>query len=307
MCIDADMSNDSSRLFWAGLVAVTLVTTGAHLRADVKTPATPGMKTVQIAGAGGKKVAIQVQDSADPFKSVSSDATGPYDPEHIFSRSSTMADKSFMGSTAQTKTNSEFTNSNSFPTKAYDDPAVKPGQASKFDTHAFPVTSAATTSAATGFDKPYLTASATNKSSAYATATDTDDQNHAANLGKAGKPETESAYVDATKQYLGPGAQHVPDGVNVKENVVLSRVSDIPNRPLSIDEVRNLINHETKPNTDEPSEPASKPLNDPTYQPEPLRDNPHPGNAKVDDDKDDPVPSPGTIADPESAEPLPQH
>jgi hypothetical protein len=110
----------------------------------------------------------------------------------------------------------------------------------------------------------------------------------------------------ASKQYLGPGAQHVPDDIVIKDNFVISRMSGLPNRPLSIDEVRNLINHETKPNTDiKPDEP-SKPLNDPNYKPEPLRDMPAPNN---NDDANDPVPPPGTMASPqapENSEQLPQ-
>ncbi len=109
----------------------------------------------------------------------------------------------------------------------------------------------------------------------------------------------------SNKMYLGPGAQRVPDDIVIKENVVISRMSGLPNRSLSIDEVRNLINHETKPNTDAKPDAPNKPLNDPNYKPEPLRDAPSPAS---EDDKNDPVPPPGTMAapPPENAEPLPQ-
>jgi hypothetical protein len=88
---------------------------------------------------------------------------------------------------------------------------------------------------------------------------------------------------------------------------------------LSVDEVRALINHGFKPDLSEPAAPASKPLNDPNYQPEPLRIEPTsaddalpvppaPGMHKVqDDDSNDPVPSPGTMAEhPEDAQSLPK-
>jgi hypothetical protein len=83
-------------------------------------------------------------------------------------------------------------------------------------------------------------------------------------------------------------------------------ISDLPNRALTIDEVRNLINHGFKPNTDLKPEEQSKPLNDPNYKPEPLREMPAPA---TDDDRNDPVPPPGTMAapqPPENSVPLPQ-
>ncbi len=88
-------------------------------------------------------------------------------------------------------------------------------------------------------------------------------------------------------------------------------ITDLPDRPLTIDEVRNLINHGFKPDTEVKPEEPSKPLNDPDYKPEPLRDMPAP--ASSDDDKDDPVPAPGTMSSPaipavpaENSDALPQ-
>ncbi len=54
----------------------------------------------------------------------------------------------------------------------------------------------------------------------------------------------------------------------MKENVVIAHVSDIPNRPLTVDEVRGLINHGLKPDTAAPPGMPSKAINDPNYKPE---------------------------------------
>jgi hypothetical protein len=114
-----------------------------------------------------------------------------------------------------------------------------------------------------------------------------------------------------SKQYLGPGAQHLPPGFDNKEEVIAqARLSDLPNRPLTIDEVRGLINHGFKPDTNVKPETSSKPLNDPDYKPEVSPAPPDsPQGSKADDDKNDPLPAPGTMSQPppENSESLPQH
>jgi hypothetical protein len=128
------------------------------------------------------------------------------------------------------------------------------------------------------------------------------DQNRTAK--ESGKTsETHSANL--AKQYVGPGAQHDPNGS--KDNVVIAHVSDIPDRPLSIDEVRGLINHGFKPDTTAPPDAPTKAINDPDYKPEASPE--VPSARASDDDKDAPLPSPGAMAQPppENSESLPQH
>jgi hypothetical protein len=297
---------DSSVIPWTRLVALIFVATGPLLHADDNTNkvSPDGFRTVN-ATVNGKTVPIRVKDSADPYQSVSSQNTGKYDPENIFSQSSSMAHKSFLSPTETMKSDNDF--KDTFATKSYNDPSLGTLQQSKFDTRSFPATSGTVSD----YNKAYPTTSAeATKAAQLGAGADTEDQNRTAVLGGLEKPEVLTANSMANKQYLGPGAQKVPDDVYIKDNVVISRMSGLPDRPLSIDEVRNLINHGTKPDTDVPPEPPSKPLNDPDYKPEPLRDNPTPGpipdKSRIDDDKDDPVPPPGMIAEPESAEPLPQ-
>ena len=126
------------------------------------------------------------------------------------------------------------------------------------------------------------------------------------------------ASPEANKEYGGPEAdiirQRVKPGLQIDGD--LQKLTEIPNRPLTVDEVRALINHGFKPDFTKPAAPDNKALNDPDYQPEPLRIDP-PEDAtpappaaaahKVqDDDTNDPVPAPGTMAEhPEDSEPLP--
>jgi hypothetical protein len=86
-------------------------------------------------------------------------------------------------------------------------------------------------------------------------------------------------------------------------------LKDLPDRPLTIDEVRALINHGIQPDTTVKPAPPSKPLNDPDYQPEPSPPPPDGPAPASEDDKNDPVPPPGTLAQPppENSESLPQH
>ncbi len=221
-----------------------------------------------------------------------------------------MANRTFSSpSDSFTKSYSEFKNHDrdTFTTKAYVDDASTASAPNLGANASFPTTHAYSRNA-TGFDKSYLTSNADvgqTRTAVLASSNVSADQNRTAVLGGPEKPDVLGANSMANKQYLGPGAQNVPDGIVIKDNIVLSRMSGLPNRPLSIDEVRNLINHETKPNTDAKPEEPSKPLNDPNYKPEPLRDTPSP----ADDDKNDPVPPPGTMGAPqapENSEPLPR-
>ena len=282
-------------------MAVTLVIAAPHLYADDK-PAGDGDRVVQV-NVGGKTMPIKVRDSKDPFRNVSSSqSSGKYDPERIFSTTSSMADKKFTMPTETATRSDSSQNRPAFVTKPFaeDGFLTAPNLHAKADarTSSFNKT-------ATGFDRSYYTAANDDHArQAIPGVTETSpDQHRTAVLGGPEKQDALPTDSMANKQYLGPGAQHVPSNVFIKENVVLTRVNDLPNRPLTIDEVRNLINHETKPNTDAKPDAPSKALNDPNYKPEPLRDL----SLIKDEDKDDSVPPPGMMSrPPENSEPLPQ-
>lgn len=297
------MSRVGSLHFGLGLLAVALLTASPALFADPKPVVPPGFKIVNIP-AGGRTIPVLVKEQSDPLKSLGSPSNdGHYNPENIYSEKNAMADKKFDYSGDNNFQRSAITKDDgAFVTKTYQDPALATG--SRYDTKANLPTAAAYTRSASGFDKSYPTGSADdqNRTSSFATSTSS-YQNRAAVLDGPETAEGLAFSPMATKQYLGPGAQNVPAGYEIKENVVISRMSGLPNRPLSIDEVRNLINNGTKPDTDAPPAEPSKPLNDPNYKPEPDSNVP---TRDEDDDKDDPVPPPGVISAPENAEPLPQ-
>jgi len=300
-------------IFWTRLIPVILVTTGRLLHADDQPASSDGSKSVPVT-IGGKVIPVQVKEQSNALEHAS--FPDELDPQRVFSATNPMANKTFVPpSDSLSKGNSDFNNrdQNTFITKSYAfDPSAP--TAPNLDAKAsFPTTSAYSRNA-TGFDKNYTTSTADagqNRTAALGASPTSADQNRTAVLGGPEKPEVFASDPMANKQYLGPGAQHVPDNLVIKDNVVLSRMSGLPNRPLSIDEVRNLINHGFEPDTDvKPAEP-SKPLNDPNYKPEPLRISPAQDQAAPtgDDDKNDPVPPPGTMAAPqapENSEPLPQ-
>ena len=95
--------------FWTRLIAVTFVTTGRLLHADGPSTFSDGSKIVPV-NVGGRTVPILVKEGGDPFKNVSSsDSTGKYDPERIFSSTSSMAHKSFsLPSDSLSKSNADF-------------------------------------------------------------------------------------------------------------------------------------------------------------------------------------------------------
>lgn len=305
------MSLDSRPLFWTCLIAVACLTTGQILHADDKptNPAIPeGYKEVHLKAGG----TVLVPKEANSYQHVrSSDPTEAYKPDHInYGATSHMADKTFTpAASSYSKHDSALGtgDQSSFLTKAYVDPAQSnhalPNLNQKYNlpdanTMGHPVSD---------FNKSYATPSASlghNSSDAYATRTSS-DQRRTAILGQ----EKTAAFASsmANKPFTGKNADVVLNRASPIDASQI-QVKDLPDRPLTIDEVRALINHGFKPNTDaKPDEDQpSKALNDPDYTPEPFRELQPP---PTEDDKNDPVPPPGTMAQPppENSEPLPQH
>jgi hypothetical protein len=266
----------------------------------------PGYKQVRLpSGAVVTVKDVPVQQSTI------GNTTGKYDPSsYDLNRTSPFSGKQFLpGTTSRYDKDSAFTpaDNTTYVTKQYDSSLLNSsalqGKEAKFDQPAYNGVNSAS-----GWDKEYTTTGnylAQNQTTALNTTTTSSDQNRSAEL-PPGKTDV-FPYSDSSKQYLGPGAQNVPKGVNIKDNVVLSHFDDftgLPDRPLTIDEVRDLINHGVTPDTKSPPPPESKPLNDPAYVPRPLRDMPTPN-----DERNDAVPPPGTMSmpqPPENSEPLPQ-
>lgn len=266
-------------------------------------------------GTGPNKGYVRVKKQADPFRNVksSSDSSDKYEPDRInFGSTSSYANKSFSSGDATVSKDPKGTSDlkqQSFITPSFNANSLAsknevPNTGTKFSTRK----SGSSNEAASEYARPFVTTSADsslNKASLFASNT-SGYQGRNARIGSE-KTDTFSNLAYSGKQYLGPGAQKVPEDITIKDNVVLTRMSGLPDRTLSIDEVRNLINHETKPNTSAAPEAPSKPLNDPGYKPAPLRE--APPVQPIPDDKLDLIPSPGMISSPvppENLEPLPK-
>jgi hypothetical protein len=293
-----------------GATTVLFLTAAAFLlRADTAPPApSPGYHLVRI-GDGDKPTYIQVKNDVNPYANVSSPGSSDkYRPDEMsFSAQSPLANKTFSSGSASTH-KSDAAGQRTFVTKSYlgDSQAALEGSISDPTAKTQFATASAYGKNAAGFDKSFSSSSfdtGSDKTVASLAARTSPYQGREASINSE-KPEVFADSSLATKQYLGPGAQHVPDGITVKENVLLTRMSGVPDRPLTIDEVRELINHDVTPDPTAKPPPATKPLNDPAYK-RPVRPAP-----PEEDDKNDPVPPPGMMAapslpPPENSEPLP--
>ena len=252
----------------------------------------------------------------DPLHNISASGNGSkYDPERIFSTTSEMADKKFVSGTfsdAKGDASLQASEQTTFLSKPYD--GLSESDSKTQDLHtAFATKSFATEKTdVSESTKSFTTTSADlgrGQAPLYASSTSTSTDQDRTAIFKTEKIEDLGTVEPmASKQYLGPGAQQVPDGIEVKENQVIWNMTGLPSRALTVDEVRNLINHGITPDTDTKPDESSKPLNDPDYKGDPLRESP-PAPTATDDDKNNPVPSPGTLAQPppENGEPLPSH
>lgn len=269
-----------------------------------------GYKAVSVGGKGGP--VVRVKEEPGPYKNVKSSHTpDKYEPDQPdYSHTSSFANKRFSSSEALISKNNSSIDAReqrTFITKPYfgNTSTQTDKTTPNLNAPVSPSGASAYGHDASGFNKSFATSSADasmTKTAALASTT-SEYQGRTARLGDQ-KTEVFASTTLASKQYLGPGAQKVPDGITIKDNVVMTRMSGLPDRDLTVDEVRDLINHETKPDTNAKPEPPSKSLNDPDYKPVPS-----PAPPAMEDDKNDPVPPPGTMAvpqPPENSEPLPR-
>jgi hypothetical protein len=297
-------------LLLAGLIAVL------PLHAD-DTPAPSSGDHVVAIKSGDHTAYIHVRDTPNPYQNIPDSGPSTHPDQFSFNKTSPYANKSYATEAAVTSQDSSSYQKNlerSFVTKSYfshpGDPAdtTTPGLQSKADISS----AAAYTHPASGYDKSFIAPGSSdtgqNKTAQFA-ATTSSFQGRAANIG--GHPIKGFANTLANKTYAGPEVDAVKKDIN-RMNQGLISMKDLPDRPLTIDEVRALINHGAKPDYDNKNPAPGKALNDPDYQPDPapapLRDAPPPGHLKDDNDG---VPDPGTMAHPqppapENSEPLPQ-
>ena len=298
----------------ACLSAIALLATAPLLRADDPPAPTPppGYKVIYHDVGGGKRMPILVQNQPDPLRHANL-GSDPLDPQKVFSETNPDANKTFLpGNAAGLDKSAGLDTQQTFPTKVYD--TSGPASVYNFGSKStFHTTAYAGTKSAAGYDQVFPTKSAPpdldEATSAFAPM-GAAEQNRTAPINA--RAEEVFASPDADKKFTGPEEDARHNHLKKLSNGQML-IENIPDRPLSIDEVKDLINHGFKPDLSQPPPAASKPLNDSDYQPEPLRieptsadDAPTSTQKVKDDDANDPVPSPGTMADPpENSEPLP--
>ena len=304
---------------WTPLLAVALVTTMGLLRADDPAPSSDGYKTVTVPSANGKSITVRVQQQPDALAHAS--FPDDLDHKHAFSATNPMANKSFTMPTDGSPTGTtayKDAKQDGFITKSYNFDGSAPS-APELDRHANVSTNNNFNKNAPGFDKGFDTKAngAQNQAALLASATSS-EQGRTANLGTVNTFPTQASAMSG-KPFSGEESDALHHTLTRMKNGQML-VTDLPDRPLTIDEVRELINHGFKADTTKPPEESSKPLNDPNYLPEPLRDNPQPQSPAEktppraqpvnpgDDDKFDAVPGPGMMSQPapENTQPLPQ-
>lgn len=294
---------DSAILHWTRFITVALLLTSQTLLADDKPPisTSDNVQMVPVKVAGGKTAYVPVQKQLNPFRNLTTS------DQLSFNKESPLANKQFSPSNNSFSQSDTSFQQQTFLTKSYFSDSksqtntTTPNLNTKFSTE----NSTAYNRSASEFDRSFATSGsdiAQNKKAIFASNT-SDYQGQTAVLGSH-HVDTFASTTLVAKPYQGPEVDDIKRDLN-QVNQGLSRMSGLPSRPLTIDEVRDLINHQTKPNTDSKPEAASKPLNDPDYKPVPMRISP----ADEDDNKDGLVPSPGTMANPqppENSEPLPR-
>jgi hypothetical protein len=111
-------------------------------------------------------------------------------------------------------------------------------------------------------------------------------------------------WSEGDKKFYDPSLRKVKRDPYAGDSLDVSRLTNLPNRPLTIDEVRALINHEQIPNLDAKPEAPSRPLNDPNWEP-PLKlpeisDKAAPATPPPDEAGAGELPSPGMMAQPDA-------
>ena len=286
------------------------------LRADDPAPpAPPGFRNVALK-QNGHTAYIQVKDSPNPYQNVRD--SGDSSPDHFsFSRTSSMANQKYdLGNTASSHDSGAYRSEveRTFLTKSYFGGTDSADKTTPGLNSLVPVSSADSyTHRATGFDKSFATtrADADQNKSADSFNVASSYQGQAATLG--GRPVDTFASSMSGKTFQGREADATKRDLN-KLNEGLLGMKDLPDRALTIDEVRALINKGVKPQVDAKPPVPSKALNDPAYLPDPapapLRVKPGDENHLIDSNDNVPPPPgmiahPQGIAPPEDSEPLP--
>jgi hypothetical protein len=272
----------------------------------------PGAHDVKTASG----LTIRVRDAQKTELKDDSPTDGKYDPSSMnMNRTSSYANKTFSTSEAALGGNAmaaEAHDQKRYVTGAY--AAGSYNQANKtFETAAYK------SSPQNGgdFDKTFQlpgsgTAAEANRSFAVKSS---DLQSKKALIADNPQDKTDpfaTTWSEGDKRFYDPTMLRVPHkkhDFQVDANKAdPDRITNLPNRPLSVDEVRDLLNNEQIPDLDKPPDTPSKPLNDPGWEPPvkaPLIDDTRaaPATPPPDEAGAGELPSPGMMAKPDSSPP----
>ena len=130
-----------------------------------------------------------------------------------------------------------------------------------------------------------------------------DLQNQEALIAQKQPPDPfATPWTQGDKKFYDPALRNVKQDPYSGGGLDVNRLTQLPNRPLTIDEVRSLINHEQVPNLNGKPDAPSRALNDPAWEP-PLKlpevdEKGAPVTPPPDETKDGELPSPGMMAQP---------
>jgi hypothetical protein len=271
----------------------------------------PGVHDVKT--AGGATIRVADQGGSGFHGDQSTDDNDKYDPQSAdYSRTSSFAHKSFdtSGSAlSQNETAAEARDNKRFLTQPYATGSYKFAGRS-FETAAYNDSAHPDAELNKSFTLP---AAYEDGNQTFNTGKKSEYQDKTASIVQAApKIDPFSAPGALTeKTFFDPTTLHVPHKSFKLSNSVRSdpnsagTITDLPNRPLTVDEVRNLVNHEQIPDLNAKSDEPSKPLNDLNWTPPEVAP-PAPDDRPVKpgpttEDKSDELPSPGMMAEPPPA------
>jgi hypothetical protein len=307
------MSRRVTRCGWLLLAIVLASPASVRASAPASAPAPdkppPGSHDVKIY-AGGKPMTVRVRDQAKPELKDSETTDGHYDPSSMnINRTSSYANKTF--STREATLTKDDTAEEAHDQKRFVTSSYNTGSYNQAN-RTFQTATYKDSSRTSGdFAKTYQLPAAASEANRTFAVKGSDYQGKKALIADNPKEKTDpftTPWSQSDKRFFDPAMTHVKrDPYAAANGLDVKHLNELPNRPLTVDEVRDLINHEQIPNLDAPPDPASKPLNDPEWEPpvKPpmLDDKAAPATPPADEAKDGELPSPGMLAKPESDEP----
>jgi hypothetical protein len=271
----------------------------------------PGYRDMTI-DIGGKPMTIRVPDEhKNTLKNNGPANAGPYDPTNLeLNHPSSYANKSF--STSEAILSKDDGTHLTHDQKRFETSPFATGSYNQSDRTFETAAYKSSSRSSDDFAKSYQLPGAASDANRSYDVKGSDLQDRKALIADNPKEKTDpfaTPWSDSDKRFFDPAMTHVKrDPYAAANGLDVEHLNNLPNRPLSIDEVRNLINHEQVPDLSKPPETESKPLNDPNWEPTlstpALSNKAAPATPPPDETKADELPSPGMMAKPDDSQPI---